>query len=142
MQNDGLVFVNRGREPFPSSEGYERPDWWSRQLRYDNQWYQQVLDNGGDVARVQLDGNGTVNSDYTNAPTGGGPWLKIQCIEVAVAARRRKIATRIVQELAELHPGRRLIAYSEGGDHFWDSLTAWDRYDHPNGASQPLYVKR
>ncbi|MFT8179763.1 GNAT family N-acetyltransferase, partial [Mycobacteroides chelonae] len=60
-----------------------------------------MLEDGVQVARVQLDERGGINPDYAGAPTiDTADLLEIQNIEVATATRRRKVATRVVQALA------------------------------------------
>lgn len=70
------------------------------------------------------------------------PWLKIMFIEVAISARRRRIGTQVVEGIVRRHPDRRLLAYSEGANDFWDSLSGWERFDHPSGRHQPLFIAR
>jgi hypothetical protein len=130
--------------PFASSQDYEHPDWWrDGEGTIGDPWFVQVLETGAEVARVQLDDRGGANPTYTNVPrVGPKPWLKIQFIEVATSARHRKIGTRVVRGLMDRHPDRRLLAYSEGADHFWGSLAGWDRFDHPDGRHQPLFIQQ
>jgi GNAT superfamily N-acetyltransferase len=100
-----------------------------------------VLEDGVEVARVELDDDAGINPTYANVPTIGPERLEIQYIEVATAARERGIGARVVQALAERHPDRRLMAYSEGADGFWASLS-WDRFDHPEGQfHRPLFIQ-
>ncbi|ORV63743.1 N-acetyltransferase [Mycobacterium gastri] len=73
-------------------------------------------------------------------PTIGPDRLEIQFIEVALAARGRKIGTQVVQMLAERHPDRRLFAYSQDGDRFWARL-GWERFDHPEGDWRSLFIQ-
>jgi hypothetical protein len=129
--------------PFTSSEDYEHPDWWrDGGGTIGDPWFVQVLEDGVEVARVQLDDRGGANPTYTNVPdVGPEPWLKIQFIEVATSARRRKIGTRVVEGLMERHPDRRLLAYSEGADCFWSSVVGWERFDHADGRHQPLFIQ-
>lgn len=123
--------VKNSWTPFPSSEGYERPHWWeSAGGAVGDPWFVEVLEDGVQVARVQLDERGGINPDYAGAPAiDTHDLLEIQNIEVATAARRRKVATRVVQALAERHPERRLMAYSKDADSdgFWNSL-GWESY--------------
>ncbi|UJL30429.1 GNAT family N-acetyltransferase [Mycolicibacterium sp. jd] len=128
--------------PFTSSDGYEHPRWWlNAGGAIGDPWFVQVLEDGTEVARVQFDERGGINLEYTGAPELGPERLKIQFIEVAMAARRRGIGTRVVHGLAQRHPDRRLLAYSEGADHFWESLSGWERFDHPDGRHQPLFIQ-
>ncbi|WP_235615072.1 GNAT family N-acetyltransferase [Mycobacteroides abscessus] len=117
--------------PFPSSEGYEHPDWWrDAGGAVGDPWFVEVLEGGVEVARVQLDERGGINPAYTDAPAiDTHDLLEIQNIEVRAVARRRKVATRTVLALAERNPERRLMAYSmdAGSDGFWNSLS-WESY--------------
>lgn len=129
--------------PFPSSEGFAHLDWWrDGGGTIGDPWFVQVLDECGfEVARVQLDDRGSANEEYTHVPRPGPePWLKIMFIEVATSARRRCVGTRVVEGLVERHPDRRLLAYSEGANDFWGSLSDWERFDHPSGRHQPLFI--
>lgn len=130
--------------PFTSSEDYEHLDWWrDGGGTIGDPWFVQVLEDGAEVARVQLDDHGGANPTYTNVPeVGRKPWLKIQFIEVATSARHRKIGTTVVHGLVDRHSDRRLLAYSEGADCFWGSLAGWDRFDHPDSRHQPLFIQR
>ncbi len=105
-----------------------------------------MLEDGVEVARVQLDERGGINPDYAGAPTiDTSELLEVQNIEVATAARRRKIATHAVQALAERHPERRLIAYSKGAesDYFWNSLD-WEAfyYSKRGLTGRTLFIQR
>jgi hypothetical protein len=134
----------RSWTPFPSSEDYEHPQWWENAGgAIGDPWFVQVLEHGVEVARVQLDERGGINPSYPVVPAAlGGELLEIQFIEVAYAARRRKVATRAVQALAKRHHDRQLMAYSEGAEDFWDSLAGWERFNHPDGRSRPLFIQR
>jgi hypothetical protein len=127
--------------PFTSSVGYENPHWWnSADGTIGAPWFIQVLEAGIEVARVQLDDAQCINPEYTGVPTIGDEQLEIQLIEVATAARDRKVGTRVVHALAERHPDRRLLAYSEGADRFW-ARQGWARFDHPSGGYKPLFIQ-
>jgi ribosomal protein S18 acetylase RimI-like enzyme len=65
--------------------------------------------DGVEVARVEIDDPGDINPDYTGVQTIGPERLAIQFIEVATAARGRKIGAQVVQMLAERHRDRRLF---------------------------------
>lgn len=123
--------VKNSWTPFPSSEGYEHADWWSDAGgAVGDPWFVEVLEDGVQVARVQLDERGGIGTDYAGAPAiDTDDLLEIQNIEVRTAARRRKVATRVVLALAEREPERRLMAYSMGADSdgFWNSL-GWESY--------------
>ncbi len=134
---------SRSWTPFATSEGYEHPHWWNNAGgTTGDPWFVRVLEDGIEVARVQLDDPGGISPAYTNAPTLGPERLEIQFIEVTTAARRRKVATRVVHGLTKHHPHRRLFAYSsESADCFWGSLAGWRRFDHPDGRSSPLFIQ-
>ncbi|WP_124712859.1 GNAT family N-acetyltransferase [Mycolicibacterium nivoides] len=121
----------RSWTPFPSSDGYEHPDWWSSAKgAVGDPWFVQVMEDGVEVARVQLDERGGINPEYAGAPAiDSDELLEIQNIEVRTTARRRRVATRALQALAERHPERRLMAYSKGAgaDDFWNSL-GWEAF--------------
>ena len=73
-------------------------------------------------------------------PAIGPERLEIHLVEVATAARGRKIGTEVVQMLAERHKDRRLFAYSQDADIFWGRL-GWDRFDHPEGDWRALFIQ-
>lgn len=114
-----------------SSEGYEHLDWWrDAGGAVGDPWFVEVLEDGVEVARVQLDERGCVNPKYAGTPDiNSDDLLEIQYIEVHTATRRRKVATRTVLALAERNPERRLVAYSMDADSdgFWNSL-GWEPY--------------
>lgn len=123
--------------PFDWSVDFENDQWWD-EPRYHSviePWFVQVMEDGIEVARVEFDDPGGINPEYVGVPKLGGERLEIQFIEVAAAATRRGIGTRVVEGLAELHYGRRLFAYSEDADEFWSSL-GWQRFDHRDGQPQ------
>ncbi len=128
--------------PFDFSVAYDNEQWWT-DVRYyytDEPWFVQILDDGVEVARVELDDPGGINPNYRNVPKLASPCLEIQFIEVSTGARRRRIGTRTVHALAQRHGDRRLMAYSEEADEFWDSL-GWDRFDHPDGRHRALFIQ-
>ncbi|WP_064689452.1 hypothetical protein [Rhodococcus qingshengii] len=141
-----LVDLRRGAAdrgtwmPFASSGAYEHPHWWNRvPYAAADPWYVQVLEAGIEVGRVQLDQKVHIEH-YANVPAIGSERLEIQLIEVAAAARGRGVGTRVVRGLAERHPDRRLVAYSEGADGFWASL-GWSRFDNPDGRYRALFIQ-
>jgi GNAT superfamily N-acetyltransferase len=146
----GLEFVDLRRgsanrnswiPPFDSAVTYEHPDWWNRPpYGNDDPWYVQAVENGVEVARVELDDPGLINQDYPNVPAVGDERLEIQLIEVATAARGRRVGTQVVQMLAERHQDRRLFAYSQDADRFWARL-GWERFDHPEGDWRALFIQ-
>lgn len=127
---------------FDWSVGYENQHWWdeSRYYYVGEPWFVQVLDDATEVARVELDDPGEINPDYANVPAIGDERLEIQFIEVATAARGRGIGTQVVDALAQRYPERRLFAYSEDADQFWERL-GWDRFDHPEGNWRVLFIQ-
>lgn len=126
--------------PFDSSVTYEKDHWWDPVLLgYDDPWYVQVLENGVEVARVELEEDVDIDH-YADVPKIGFERLGIQFIEVATGKRRLGIGTRVVRGLLRRHPDRWLLAYSEGADEFWASL-GWARFDHPDGDRQPLFIQ-
>ncbi|TQR84295.1 GNAT family N-acetyltransferase [Mycobacterium hodleri] len=135
--------VKQSWTPFPSSEDYEHPDWWSSASgAVGDPWFVQVLENGTEVARVQFDDPGGISPHYARVPTVGGERLEIQHIEVAAAARRRKVATRVVRALVNRHPDRRLFAYSGDADGFWGFLGWEPFYDsRPGPAGRTLFIQ-
>jgi len=127
--------------PFHPEITYENPHWWDGvRYRDDSPWFVQVLEDDVEVARVELVEDGGVNPTHVGVPVIGDERLMIHLIEVATTVRRRGIGTQVVLGLAERHPARRLYAYSEGADGFWDSL-GWDRFTDPAKRSRSLYIK-
>jgi GNAT superfamily N-acetyltransferase len=128
--------------PFDSAVVYENDQWWDEVKYYylHEPWFVQVLEDGAEVARVELDDAGGINPTYKGVPAIGTERLEVQLIEVATTARGRGVGTRVVHGLARRHANRRLFAYSENADAFWDSLD-WNRFDHPDGYHRPLFIK-
>jgi hypothetical protein len=130
--------------PFDWSIAYENERWWDEPRHYyvGQPWFVQVLGDGAEVARVELDDPGGINPEYAGVPTLGPERLEIQFIEVATAARGRRVGTGVVHALEDRHANRRLFAYSEEAHRFWASL-GWDRFDHPEGAQfhRPLFIQ-
>lgn len=127
--------------PFDSEIAYENSHWWDH-VRYgdDDPWFVQVLADDAEVARVELVEDGGVNPTYAGVPVIGDERLMIHLIEVAAEARGSGIGTQVVQGLADRHPDRRLFAYSEGADHFWESV-GWQRFNDPRpGPSRTLFI--
>lgn len=127
--------------PFDWEVVYEHPHWWKRQLG-DDPWFVQVLEGGTEVARIEFDDPGGINPNYADLPPLGGERLEIQLIEVAAAARGRRLGTQVVRALADRYPNRRLFAYSEGADPFWASI-AWEPfYDpRPGPVGRTLFIQ-
>ncbi|MEN2511146.1 GNAT family N-acetyltransferase [Gordonia polyisoprenivorans] len=129
--------------PFDFEIDYENERWWDNvPYHFEAPWYVQVLDDGAEVARVELDDPGGINPEYVGVPELGPERLEIQFIEVATAARGRGVGTWVVRALQQRHPDRRLFGYSEGAHRFWASL-GWDRFDHPEGERfhRPLFIQ-
>jgi GNAT superfamily N-acetyltransferase len=122
---------------FDRSVAYENDRWWDEPRYYSvsEPWFVQVMEDGIEIARVEFDDPGGINPRYVGVPKLDGERLEIQFIEVATAATRRGIGTRVVSGLADLHHERRLFAYSEEADEFWASL-GWQRFDHRDGQPQ------
>ena len=145
-RSGGVSFDARLRRPPPrlceqilvdtavdSAVAYANEQWWDdAPYLVEDPWYVQVLEAGIEVARVELDEEVGIEH-YAAVPAIGAERLEIQFIEVAMAARGRGVGTRVVRGLAERHPGRRLLAYSEGADGFWASL-GWERFRPSEGA--------
>ncbi|ARK06964.1 hypothetical protein B8281_15905 [Cellulosimicrobium sp. TH-20] len=125
--------------PFGPNRAFTE-EWWNELAEADDQSrYIEVRADGVEVARVELDES--VSFDfYIGAPTLGRMALEVQFIEVAADHRRRRIGLSVVNALAERHPDRRLVAFSEGADRFWASL-GWTRYEHSDGCSRPLFIQ-
>jgi ribosomal protein S18 acetylase RimI-like enzyme len=126
--------------PFEVNDNFN-PDWWDR-VPYleDDPHYVQVLLDGVEVGRVELD-HGFRGSKHLGAPKLGDKALEIQFIEVAESCRGQGIGAEVVRLLVERHHDRRFLAMSEDADDFWASL-GWDRYDHRDGPQRyrPLFV--
>jgi hypothetical protein len=58
-------------------------------------WYIQVLEDGVEMARVELDEEVGIEH-YADVPAIGAERLEIQFIEVATAVRGRGVGTRVV----------------------------------------------
>lgn len=130
--------------PFDRSVEYTNRGWWVRAPHHvDSPWYVQVLEEGREVARVEIDDPGGINQDYGDVPDLGDERLEIQLIEVVPIHRRRGVATAVIRALEARHPDRRLFAYSELADGFWDSL-GWERFgrnDRLPAQYQPLFIQ-
>lgn len=126
-----LIALKYGRyKPFDEHDGFT-DRWWNGpaygELRY--QFY-KVLGDGAEVARVELDEDIASTPHYKTAPKLGSTGLEIQFIEVAEGHRGQGIGTAVVHRLAELHSDRRLAAFSEEADDFWESL-GWEPHEGP-----------
>ncbi|SEH79500.1 hypothetical protein SAMN04489835_4219 [Mycolicibacterium rutilum] len=129
--------------PFDWEIAYTNERWWD-EVRYyaDDPWFVQVLEDGVEVARIELDDPGGINPTYLNVPELGTDRLEIQLIEVAAASHNRGVGTRVVQALSRRHPGRRLFAYSEQADGFWARLGWEPFYDPgPGPAGHTLFIQ-
>jgi GNAT superfamily N-acetyltransferase len=127
---------------FDWAVAYDNQRWWD-EVRYYHDgepWFVQVLKDGSEVARVELDDPGGINPTYANVPAIGPERLEIQFIEVAARVRGRGIGAQAVLALTERHRDRRLFAYSEGADRFWTSF-GWERFDHPDGRHRALFIQ-
>lgn len=128
---------------FDWDTSYENERWWDEVRHYvDDPWFVQVLVDGVEVARVELDDPGGINPTYVGVPELGTERLEIQLVEVAAAARRRGIGRRVVRALSNRHPDRRLFAYSEQADGFWARLGWEPFYDpRPGPPGRTLFIQ-
>lgn len=119
--------------------------WWYNNPVYpgSESIFLRVLENGTEVARVELD-NEVDFEHYANAPALGATALEIQFIEVHIDHRGRGIGHEVIHLLHGRYPDRRLVAFSEGADSFWSSL-GWSRHLHadPELARhyRPLFIQ-
>ncbi|MGH3633534.1 MAG: GNAT family N-acetyltransferase [Mycobacterium sp.] len=92
--------------PFAWTVDYENERWWDEPHHYyvGEPWFVQVLADGDEVARVELDDPGGINPQYVSVPKLRAERLEIQFIEVAAAARGRGIGTRVVRAIELRHP--------------------------------------
>jgi hypothetical protein len=115
-------------KPFEPNAQFDRDDWWDDlPSRWDNPWFVQVLLDGTEEARVELDET-FYGSAHDGAPELGPEVLVVRQIEVGRSHRRLGIGSKVVAGLAAAIPGRRLIALGMDADEFWASL-GWDRFD-------------
>ncbi|MGE2728976.1 GNAT family N-acetyltransferase [Mycolicibacterium vaccae] len=145
-----LVDLHRGNAnryswvpPFDFDTGYENEQWWDKApYQFVDPWFVQVMADGAEVARVELDDPGEINPEYVGVPPLGPGRLEIQFLEVASAVRAGGVGTGVVRALEDRHRERRLFAYSERAHEFWTSL-AWERFDHPEGEQfhRPLFIQ-
>lgn len=124
--------------PFQDAVGYHR-HWWLRPAS-DRHRYFSVMDDGSEVARVELDER-VWTDDYPGAPTGHD-LLEIQFLEVREDCRLRVLGTAIVAMISTDNPGRTLVAFpSEEAESFWEGHLRWDRFDDPETPMRaPLMV--
>ncbi len=115
--------------------------WWSRVRAGDDHRHLQARLNSVEVARVLLDEVVYIEY-YVDTPQLGATALQIELIEVSEKHRRRGIGREVVDRLAQLHPDRRLVAFSEGADEFWHSLN-WRRHERREAPErcQPLFIQ-
>lgn len=138
-----LVTVERNgyAPPFAEHDGFKERWWGNPRLDDRSHWrYLRVLRGGLEVARVKLDEVVYIDH-YADTPPLGAMALQIELIEVSEKCRLKGIGKAVVRRIAELHPDRRLVAYSEGGDEFWTAL-GWRRHENPTKpGSQPLFIQ-
>jgi hypothetical protein len=79
--------------PFDWTVVYENERWWDEPRHYyvGEPWFVQVLEDGDEVARVELDDPGGINPQYTGVPELGAERLEIQFI----ASTPRPAAVRV-----------------------------------------------
>jgi GNAT superfamily N-acetyltransferase len=116
----------------------ERTDGFSDQTGFNEQWWRPRIfqqdstllsvhdERGVELARVEMIER-THPGEYLG-DVDPRQFVKIQFIEVRQRHRGRGVGFATLQLLAELYPGRRLLAFSEA-DGFWDQ-TGWTRYIH------------
>nr|WP_318276507.1 GNAT family N-acetyltransferase [Mycobacterium eburneum] len=92
--------------PFDWSVDFDNNQWRDEPRHYSasEPWFVQVIGDGIEIARVEFDDPGGINPEHVGVPKLGEERLEIQFIEVAAAATRRGIGTRVVEGLAELLP--------------------------------------
>jgi GNAT superfamily N-acetyltransferase len=131
---------NGSWSPFERSDSFDAFEWWDRVPYWnDDPWYIQILRDGEEVGRLELDEIVGLRDYGVDRPLKFKP-LEIQFIEVSSTCWRQGIATAIVRGLEERHPDRTLVAFSQEADDFWRSL-GWDRYVHPTRPwNRPLFV--
>ena len=120
-----LVTVQRGGRskyaaPFDDHCGYT-PGWWNRPMgEGDRTQFIQVLRDGPEVARVELDE--VVGIDhYARVPPLGERALEIQFIEVKDEERRLGIGTEVVRALIARYPNPSASRVQRG----------WGAFGHP-----------
>ena len=140
-----FVAVSRdGREkwapPFDEHDGFN-DGWWNMTMgEAPTSSYLQVFRNGTEVARVELDDDTDI-SHYAGTPDLGEAGLRIVFFEVSDEHRRQGIGTAVIRHLAELHPDRRLIAFSEADD-FWSKLKWLPHFHSGEGPDcQVLFIQ-
>lgn len=127
--------------PFESNDAFTSRWWDEPRYLFDDPWFVQVDLDGEEVARIELD-ESIETSHYADVPDLGSNPLELQFFEVAATHQRRGIGTAAVRALADQHPQRRLVAFSEEADEFWESL-GWARYLHAETPHlyRPLFVQ-
>lgn len=93
-------------------------------------WFMQALEEGAEVARIELDDPGGINTAYTSVPALGPERVDNKFFEVSTVAHGIGVGARLVQALVDRYPIRRLFACSEESHGFW-SARGWARFDHP-----------
>lgn len=130
-------------EPYTEDAQFNA-DWWnaspfSMDPEDESSWWSLVQD-GVEVARLEL-GQDVYCEQYLDLPDIGPDRLQIQLLEVAAPARRNGIGRGAMNLVAERFPDKRLMAFSEEADAFWERL-GWLRCDHPDGPThhRPLFI--
>ena len=128
--------------PFELAGDFE-PRWWMLRdfgLLCDP-WFVQVVRDGDEVARVELDEKVSLEGYLGPSGLPGPAPLEIQFIEVSPRLRRQGVGAAVIAALSARHPDRRLVAFSEDADAFWSGV-GWERHEHPSGRNyRPLYVQ-
>ncbi len=95
-----------------------------------------------EVGRVILAGSRQMSlRGYGIGPQLAELALEIVFFEVACQYRRQGIGREIVQALCRRYPDRRLVAFSEGVDEFWESVG--QRHEHKGliePRNRPLFI--
>ncbi|PZF61599.1 hypothetical protein DEI81_11265 [Curtobacterium sp. MCBD17_013] len=99
-----------------------------------------VFDGGDELARVEVDPNGTIFADYLGLRTPM-PGAEVTFFEVRADRRRSGIGRAAVRFLRAPYADQTMFAFSEGADVFWASV-GWRRFPRADGdaAYRPLFV--
>lgn len=133
--------------PFSLKEagtGFTYHWWYGRIFRTDSTTiFLRVFENGSEVGRIELK-HTTGLGHYANIPKPGTSLLEIVFLEVHYEHRLRGLGTAITKCLQERYPEYQFIAFSEGADQFWETLS-WTRH-LPNNPEdkrwyRPLYIQ-
>lgn len=108
-------------------EGFT-PRWWAPRLHQDNSTFWAVVDEqDNEVARVEMV-DATWPGNYVGV-VDSPDFIKIHLIEVHAERRHHGFATATLGLPTERYIARRLLAFSEAADEFWET-TGWSRHIH------------